>query len=135
MQLLHIDIISGFLLILGVESIAHKFVDHKGKGKVEYQTNNNEDGDDFNVGDTPDDMKLKIPRISGQGDSQSGGSNPRPNLPVNFKGVSLDLRNWNSLESRFSKFAFPYRLAAVPESNPIMVMTSRQYTKDETLSQ
>ena len=71
MQLLHIDIISGFLLILGVESIAHKFVDHKGKGKVEYQTNNNEDGDDFNVGDTPDDMKLKIPRISGQGDGQS----------------------------------------------------------------
>lgn len=71
MQLLHIDIISGFLLILGVESIAHKLVDHKGKGKVEYQTNNNEDGDDFNVGDTPDDMKLKIPRISGQGDGQS----------------------------------------------------------------
>ena len=71
MQLLHIDIISGFLLILGVESIAHMLVDHKGKGKVEYQTNNNEDGDDFNVGDTPDDMKLKIPRISGQGDGQS----------------------------------------------------------------
>ena len=52
----------GFLFILVVESIAHKFVDHKSKDK---EVSKDDIEEDEGISDTPPQMKVKLPRITG----------------------------------------------------------------------
>ena len=52
----------GFLFILVVESIAHKFVDHKNKDK---EVSKDDIEEDEGTSDTPPHMKVKLPRITG----------------------------------------------------------------------
>ena len=80
---------TGFLLILGVENIAHKIADHKSKTEIKTKDNQGDTEENEKMGDTPAGMKLKISGISGQGDVHGNNNCQDDHLTISVPTPSL----------------------------------------------
>ena len=80
-------LLTGFLLILGVENIAQKVTDQKFKSELKPQINQEEDEDES--GDTPVGMKLKLSGIPGQGNVHKTNNHQDDHLTISVPTPSL----------------------------------------------
>ena len=80
-------LLTGFLLILGVENIAHKIAEKKYETEIKPQNFQKEDED--GRADTPVGMKLKISAIPGQGNVHKTNNHQDDHLTISVPTPSL----------------------------------------------